>query len=371
MAESFEQRCIISGIGQSEVGRRVTRGVMALTLDACLEAITDAGLEPKDIDGVFSWPGAVTRAEGLAPSSPGSSGPGVHAVIDALRLDTNWYAAGPETPGMLAAVIQGCLAVASGMCRHVLVYRALNEATAWRTNTQRVATDADGVTGNMQWILPFGAFSGPNWMALYARRHMHEFGTTREQIAQVSLNARRNAALNPKAVLTKELTLDDYLSSTMISDPLCLYDCDIAIDGATAVVISDAAYAPDTPNKAIHFEAVGSALHGRASWDQWEDMTTTAAMSAGGHLWSRTDHRAGRRRLCAALRRLHGPDPVLARGAALLRARRERRVRRGRRAHQPDRRAAAGDQRWPAVGRSAAQLRPPLRGLPPIARRRR
>jgi acetyl-CoA acetyltransferase len=141
----------------------------------------------------------------------------------------------------------------------------------------------------MQWILPFGAFSGPNWMGLYARRHMHEYGTTREQIAQISLNARRNAALNPKAVLTSELTLEDYMSSQMISDPLCLYDCDIAIDGATAVIISDVAYAPDAPHQALHFEAVGSALHGRASWDQWEDMTTTAAMSAGKHLWSRTD----------------------------------------------------------------------------------
>jgi acetyl-CoA acetyltransferase len=209
--------------------------------------------------------------------------------MDALRLQTNWHYAGPETPGMLASIIHGCMAVASGMCRHVLVSRALNEATAWRQSTDRVATDAGGVTGMMQWILPFGAFSGPNWMGLYARRHMHEYGTTREQIAQVSLNARRNAALNPKAVLTKELTLDEYLSSPMISDPLCLYDCDIAIDGATAVVISHADYAPDTPSPPIHFEAVGSALHGRASWDQWEDMTTTAAMSAGTHLWSRTD----------------------------------------------------------------------------------
>ena len=116
----------------------------------------------------------------------------------------------------------------------------------------------------MQWILPFGAFSGPNWMGLYARRHMHEYGTTREQIAQISLNARRNAALNPKAVLTSELTLDDYMSSQMISDPLCLYDCDIAIDGATAVVISDAATRRMRRIRPIHFEAVGSALHGRA-----------------------------------------------------------------------------------------------------------
>ena len=164
MAEKFEDRCIISGIGQSEVGRRMTKGVLALTLDACLEAIADAGLKPADIDGVISWPGAVTRAEGLAPPGPGSSGPGPHAVIDALRLQTNWHAAGPETPGMLASVIHGCMAVASGMCRHVLVYRALNEDTAWRQSTERVATDASGVTGIMQWILPFGAFSGPNWM---------------------------------------------------------------------------------------------------------------------------------------------------------------------------------------------------------------
>ncbi len=289
MSGKFEERCIISGVGQSEVGRRMTKGVLALTLDACLEAIADAGLTPADIDGVVSWPGAVSRAEGLAPPGPGSSGPGPHAVMDALRLQTNWHAAGPETPGMLASVIHGCMAVASGMCRHVLVYRALNEDTAWRQSTERVATGADGVTGVMQWILPFGAMSGPNWMGLYARRHMHEYGTTREQIAQISLNARRNAKLNPKAVLTKDLTMEEYLESTMISDPLCLYDCDIAIDGATAVVISSSDYAADTPNGPIHFEAVGSALNGRASWDQWEDMTTTAAMNAGAHMWSRTD----------------------------------------------------------------------------------
>ena len=89
--------------------------------------------------------------------------------MDALRLKTNWHYGGPETPGMLASVIHGCMAVASGMCRHVLVYRALNEATAWRQSTERVAADAGGVTGMMQWILPFGAFSGPNWMGLYAR----------------------------------------------------------------------------------------------------------------------------------------------------------------------------------------------------------
>ena len=220
---------------------------------------------------------------------------------------------------MLASVIHGCMAVASGMCRHVLVYRALNEATAWRQSTERVATDAGGVTGMMQWILPFGAFSGPNWMGLYARRHMHEYGTTREQIAQISLNARRNAALNPKAVLTKELTMDEYLSSPMISDPLCLYDCDIAIDGATAVVISDAGV------RARHPEPGDPLRGGRERAPR-----PRLVGSVGGHDDHRRDERrrasvvadrseAGRRRLRPAVRRLHRPQPVLARGAAVLR----------------------------------------------------
>ena len=97
-------------------------------------------------------------------------------------------------------------------------------------------------------------------------------------------------------MLQGDLTMDDYLSSKMISDPLCLFDCDIAVDGATALIVSTRDHAPDVPGTPIHFEAVGSALGGRASWDQWEDMTQTAAASAGAHMWSRTDLKPVRRR---------------------------------------------------------------------------
>ena len=213
---------------------------------------------------------------------------GAQAVIDALRLSTTWHTAGPETPGMFAAVINAAMAVATELCRHVLVFRALGEATAWRQSTDRVATGPDGVDGAMQWVLPYGAMSGPNWMGLWASRHMHEFGTTREQLGAIALNARHNAQRNPKAVMQADLSLEDYLDSKMISDPLCLFDCDIAVDGATAVIISTVEHAPDLPHVPIHLEAVGSALRGRASWDQWQDMTETAAADAGAHMWSRT-----------------------------------------------------------------------------------
>ena len=75
---------------------------------------------------------------------------------------------------------------------------------------------------------------------MMAMRHFHEFGTTREQLAWIALNARRNAALNPKGVYRDPMTLDDYLGVRMVSSPLCLYDCDVPADGSTAVIVSRA-----------------------------------------------------------------------------------------------------------------------------------
>ena len=84
----------------------------------------------------------------------------------------------------------------------------------------------------MQWTLPFGAPSAANWIGMMAQRHFHEFGTTREQLAQIALNGRRNAALNPNAIYRDPMTLDDYLNVRMVSTPLCLYDCDVPADGS-------------------------------------------------------------------------------------------------------------------------------------------
>jgi len=71
--------------------------------------------------------------------------------------------------------------------------------------------------GFMQWSLPFGAASAANWIGMCAQRHFHEYGTTREQLAQIALNARKNAALNPKAIYREPMTMDDYLSVRTVS----------------------------------------------------------------------------------------------------------------------------------------------------------
>jgi acetyl-CoA acetyltransferase len=289
-----ERRSIISGVGQSDVGRRLGRSGLDLTLDAALEAIADAGLTPADIDGIATYPGAGGGA------GAGFSGPGTPEVQDALRLEVNWHTGGIEGAAQLAAVVNAVLAVSAGLARHVLVYRTVTESTEQGSGGRQgigIGGGAGGgggggaprMSGVMQWSIPFRAYSAANWLAMIAHRHFHEYGTTPEQMAMIAVNGRRNAGLNPKAVYRDPMTLDDYFASRMVTSPFRLYDCDAPVDGSTAVVVSVADHATAVDHPVARVEAVGTALRGRPSWDQFDDMTTMAARDAGAQLWTRTD----------------------------------------------------------------------------------
>jgi acetyl-CoA acetyltransferase len=289
--EIAERRAALTGIGQSEIGRRLGRDPLELTLDACLAAIADAGLSPRDIDGLSTYPGAFG-------GNPGFTGAGVTEVHDALRLELDWFSGGAERPGQLGAVVDACLAVAAGLARHVLCFRSVWEGTAQGGGGRQGIGVAGGEGGSfrasgppMEFTLPFRAYSAANWIAMFTQRHFHEFGTTREQLAWIALNARRNAAANPNAIYRDPMTLDDYLAARMISTPLCLFDCDVPCDGATAMIVSRAEVARDLRRPPLRVEAVGSALRGRPSWDQFDDLTTMALRDASKMLWERTDLR--------------------------------------------------------------------------------
>jgi acetyl-CoA acetyltransferase/uncharacterized OB-fold protein len=282
--ERLERRAVIAGVGQSQIGRRLFRTDMDLTVEAALRAIADAGLEPDDVDGIASYPGAM----GAAPA--GFAGPGIVEVQDALGLSVGWHQAGPEGAAQIAPVIAASLAVAAGLARHVLVYRTVSEATA-AADTGRLGIGAGSrsIPGFGAFLIPYGAMSAANWIACMAVRHMHEFGTTREHLGAVALAGRRHAALNPDAVYRDPMTMDDYLAARMVSWPFGLYDCDAPCDGATAVIVSSADVARDLPKPAVRINAVGTAMRSRPSWDQWEDLTTMASRDAARQLWSRTD----------------------------------------------------------------------------------
>ncbi|HEY8218282.1 MAG TPA: thiolase family protein [Acidimicrobiia bacterium] len=284
-----ERRAVLSGAGQSDVGRRLHRDPLELTLDSCIAAIEDAGLTTADIDGISTYPGPMDMP-------PGFSGAGAVEVHDSLRLELSWWNGGLELPSQLGAVIAACLAVSAGLAKHVICFRSVFEGSAQGEGGRAAVMPGGGsrssvprTSGFMEWMLPFSAPSAATWIAMMAQRHFHEYGTTREQLAQIALNARKNAALNPKAIYTATMTLDDYLDARMISSPLCLFDCDVPCDGSTAVVVSRVDTAPDLRKSPLHVEAVGTALRGRPSWDQFDDLTTMAVRDAGAQLWTRTD----------------------------------------------------------------------------------
>jgi acetyl-CoA acetyltransferase len=246
--------------------------------------MADAGLERGDIDGLATHGGPKT--------ADGYSGAGIGDVDDILGVRPKWIASGMETPGHTGAVLNAALAVAAGLCRHVIVFRATWESTAQALIREkaRAAGGASGIVGPMQWQIPFGAFSAANWIALYASRHFARYGTRREHLGEIALNARRNAALNPNAIYREPMTMEDYLGARMVSTPFGLYDCDAPCDGAVAVVVSAAAAAADTRRRdPIRIESIGSQVVERWSWDQGVLEHEPMLKGACDSLWARTD----------------------------------------------------------------------------------
>ncbi|EJM25531.1 acetyl-CoA acetyltransferase [Pseudomonas sp. GM21] len=282
----YEKDVAITGIGQSEIGRPSNKSAMQLTLDACLEAIADAGLQRSDIDGVACWPGDNNNGDPFSPVGPS-------ALKSALGLNVNWFGGGYEGPGPLTGVINGAMAIAAGLCKHVLVFRTITEASARLVNKQASAltnkTQGRDSSYAWQWFTPFNVLSATNLMALYAQRHFHEYGTRPEQLAQIALTCRQNAMRNPKAVFRTPMSMDDYMASRMISSPLRMFDCDVHCDGSTAIVLSRRDIAQDQPNKPIRIEAMGAALNQPWSWDQIS-LTKMAAFDVGQMMWARTDY---------------------------------------------------------------------------------
>ena len=272
----------ISGIGISEVGVRLTRSAMGLTMDAIKEAVADAGLTLAQIDGVSTYPGKMQQFLGFSPI-------GVDEVIEACGLNTRWHTGAAESTAQLGAIADAAAAVRSGMARHVICFRTVYEAAALsRPDEYPPLERRKDVTGNSQWVSPFGAFSAACWTAQFAMRHMKRYGMTREQLAQVAINDHRNAALNPRAIVKEPLTMDTYMSARLISTPFCLYDCDRFTDASTVVIVSAGDALDEVTATPIRIAASAGSVE-RYSWDQAE---WASAYPTGRALWENTDYRA-------------------------------------------------------------------------------
>jgi acetyl-CoA acetyltransferase len=261
----------ITGVGYTDFTRNSGRTVLELASSACGEAIADAGLRHADVDGIMCYhenDSALVRD--------------VAAVLGLPRV--RWYSDALEGGNYGCAIVgEAGLAAASGLARHVVVYRAMNGRSGLRMGEFGLHR-ADELR---QFMLPYGHGSAPQNFAMVCQRYMHESGTTREQLARVAIGQREYARLNPRAIARDPLTLEAYLGARVIAEPLHLFDCCQETDGACAVVVSAGAAAAETPQPvSIEALASGFSAGGRYPFDRMPDFTRSWLADAAPELFA-------------------------------------------------------------------------------------
>lgn len=238
---SLKEKAAITGVGETVYSRASGKSVIALQLDASLKAIADAGLSPRDIDGIIPYSNSPVVAEDFI----------TNFGLEDLRFSASTPLGGASC---VAAVQCALLAVSSGVCRHVLIPIGRNGASGSRIGARVHQMPQFKVVGEYE--MPVGAIAPAQLYAPMARRHMELFGTTSRQFGEIAVSARHNAILNGNAIMTKPLTIEEHQASRMISDPLRLNDCSLESDGGAAIVVSAAELARDMARPAIYVMGV-------------------------------------------------------------------------------------------------------------------
>ncbi|MDG2048636.1 MAG: transporter [Myxococcota bacterium] len=227
--------CIV-GIGETEYCRKPGSGLsqLGLQLKAALHAIADAGITPAEVDGIMPFPN-LGRAEEFAANLGCTN----------LRFASTIHMGGAAPAASLGAA---AAAVEAGLAHYVLLPAGWNGYSGSRAR-QTIAEDVSSIPGGAiarDFYMPHGFTAPPQWYAVMARRHMHEYGTTAEQLGSIAVAMRTHAQRNPRAVMHgRPLTLEDYLASPMLADPYRVFDCCLETDGAAAVVVTTAERARD------------------------------------------------------------------------------------------------------------------------------
>jgi acetyl-CoA acetyltransferase len=243
-----------------------------MAVDACRQALDDAGLKVSDVDGMLTF---------MANDS-------------AHPVDVSW-ALGCDELAWSNAVLGGgnlvadCVATAAavieaGTCKAVLIYRSLNGRSGHRFGT---ITGPVAVADQWQFSAPHGFLIPPQFFAMWARRHQAVYGTTSEDLGQIAITQRTHAVKNPHAISQQPLTMEQYLAGRWINEPFRVYDCSYEVDGAVAIVITAADVAADTAQPPMWLVGSSNSQSG-AGWIGWDDMTTMYARTAGPRIWNRT-----------------------------------------------------------------------------------
>jgi acetyl-CoA acetyltransferase len=263
--DDISGRVAIVGVGETAYTKASGRTAREIGAEVAERAIVDAGLDPSDVDGL-TWNGAFADFDAAAFHDHfGTSHP----------LWTSPWGGGMTWAG--TAPYLAANAIADGKATHVLNVFPV----AWATQRGSM-TGGPGETHAAQPLkqnleVPFGFFPQPVYFATIMRRHMLEFGTTEDQFGAIAVSSRRHANLNPDAVMhDKPMTLDDYLASPVLADPLRMFDSCLISDGGAAYITTSIERARDLRQPPVVVAGVGEgSAHSGGHWSQQRDFTST------------------------------------------------------------------------------------------------
>src|SRR2546429_4158666 len=252
----WEQRCkvAVSGVGFSKVTRSGEIPLAAHALEAVKGAVEDSGLAMSDIDGLATYPELPATGHAMVD---GVTIVSVNCMMAMLKLPTLSWHIRVETVNIGGAGQQAVNALLAGVCKYAVVWRAMHNPKGTYQNlpgaqAQRAA----------QFTAPYG-FGGPGQgMAVAYTRWLERHGQSREKMATLPVTQRRHSHKNPHAYFCGQpLTREDYLNSRMVAYPFCLFDCDIPVQGAVAIVLTTADRSRDLKPKPAYLAGYGQRLH--------------------------------------------------------------------------------------------------------------
>jgi len=274
MSSPFKGAAVV-GIGRTAYTRKSGRSTLGLSVEAVRDAVNDAGLSLGDVDGIINY----------NTGDSASSQQVAHAIgNDDLGWSVDVHGGG----NVVASVVStAAAAVLTKQCEVAVVFRTLGSGTRYGRINESVQVD-----GPLQFGAPHGYLVPPQWFAMWARRHQHEYGSKAEDLGAIAVTERAHALANPHAIAQTPMTIDDYMNSRMVFEPFRVPDCCYEVDGSVALVLTSEERAKDLPHAPIRILGQGDSFGYGGNVDEFDDLTCMYSRDAARRLWSKTGLRA-------------------------------------------------------------------------------
>jgi acetyl-CoA acetyltransferase len=268
---SLRDASAIVGVGYTGYSKNSGVTTLTLAVRAIHAALADSGLTIADVDGV--------ACHRIGDSADPALVAQVLGVRD-LRFVRDVFGGGSSCIAPLDAAVN---AVATGQARCVVVWRALNSRSGLRLAG---AANNPALSGDGQYWLPYAHVTAPQQFAMFARMYMHAYGLTAEDLGHVALNQRANAVLNERAMMREPISMEKYLGSRWIAEPLRLFDCCLETDAAVALVLTSASLAHDLAQPVVTVSATAFGGGNQLSSNHHIDLTASAVTQMAPRLFA-------------------------------------------------------------------------------------